>query len=349
MRYFKKKYIPSGNYVILKKSPLVLQAILGTCVGVAIYDTENDIGGIIHLLLPEPVSIYHECNPERYASTGLPIFIKALIESGACKENMKATVAGGALVGPVTEQDLSLDIGGHTADIVKKILKQNQITIEKSETGGFFSCCLTLNLHQWQADIEPVGVEQLSQTHPITVPKKKTVDIAIENLLPIPQVALKVLRIMNDDGYDMSIVAEEVRKDQVLTARTLKLCNSANFALRTPIESIEDALILVGKNLFIQAILAAAIENYFNQCGLGYSICKGGMFHHAVGTAVIAEKLAHYTGKAAPTLAYIAGLLHDIGKVVLDQYITLTYPLLYRNPFGKNINLIDIEKKNHWY
>jgi putative nucleotidyltransferase with HDIG domain len=56
----------------------------------------------------------------------------------------------------------------------------------------------------------------------------------------------------------------------------------------------------------------------------------GGLFHHAVGTAVIAEKIAHYTGAAELSTAYTAGLLHDIGKVVLDQHIASAYPLFYR-------------------
>jgi putative nucleotidyltransferase with HDIG domain len=345
MLYLKKKYIPSGNYYISKASPLILQAILGTCVGVAIYDSESGVGGLIHLLLAEPASQYSKANPERYASTGLPMFISALLDAGARKNKMKATVAGGALVGPVTEQDLNLDIGGNTAHVAKEILKQNQIYIENSETGGFFTCSLKLNLHEFQTIIEPAGFEQLTRQPDIPRPDAKTINQAIENLLPIPQVALKVMRIMDDETYDMASIAKEVRKDQVLTARTLKLCNSAFTARRTRIESIEDAMIYLGKNMFVQVILSAAIKNYFNQSGMGYSICKGGLYHHAVGTATIAEELAACTGKAKPAIAYIAGLMHDIGKVVLDQYMTLSYPYLYRNLFEKNISILDVEKE----
>ena len=345
-RYLKNKYIPSGHYFVSNSNHLVIRAILGTCVGVALYDRDNSVGGLIHLLLPEPVSMHSDNNLERYASTGLPLFIRALSEAGAKKENLKATIAGGALVGPVTPQDLSLDIGGHTVDIVKNILKQNNITIEKSETGGFFSCCLGLDLHQWLTTIEPAGQEHISDPVTIEKPDINAVSKAIEDLVPIPQVALKVMRIMDDDTYDMSIIAHEVGKDQVLTARTLKLCNSAVFARRKQVESVEDALIFLGKNLFIQIILSAAIKNYYNQCERGYAICKGGLYHHAVGTAVVSEKLAVYSGKIKPSLAYIAGLMHDIGKVVLDRFIALTYPYLYRNHFEKELNLIDIEKEN---
>jgi putative nucleotidyltransferase with HDIG domain len=49
-----------------------------------------------------------------------------------------------------------------------------------------------------------------------------------------------------------------------------------------------------------------------------------------LGTAFVAEELAKYTGCARPTMAYTAGLLHDIGKVVLDQYIASAHPFFYR-------------------
>jgi putative nucleotidyltransferase with HDIG domain len=86
----------------------------------------------------------------------------------------------------------------------------------------------------------------------------------------------------------------------------------------------------LGVNLVMKFVIAAAVEGFFAQAGSGYSLCKGGLYHHAVGVAVIAEKLAGLTQAAKPGLAYAAGLLHDIGKVVLDQFVSAAYPLFYR-------------------
>jgi putative nucleotidyltransferase with HDIG domain len=87
------------------------------------------------------------------------------------------------------------------------------------------------------------------------------------------------------------------------------------------------------------------LNNFFNQSATGYSLCKGGLYHHAVGTAVIAEKLADLTGKVELSMAYTAGLLHDIGKVVLDQFVNSGFPLFYRqlNEEGKNFS--EVEKQ----
>jgi putative nucleotidyltransferase with HDIG domain len=138
------------------------------------------------------------------------------------------------------------------------------------------------------------------------------------------------MRLMDEEEYDIRILAAELRKDQVLSARTLQLANSVMFSTRQRIESIDHALMHLGVNLVMKFVIAAAVEGFFAQTGLGYSLCKGGLYHHAVGVAVIAEKLARLTGAAKPGLAYAAGLLHDIGKVVLDQFVGSAYPLFYR-------------------
>ena len=90
-------HVASGSYRIDTQKPMILEAYLGTCVGVAVYDSVAGIGGLIHLLLPEPISNAAVSHPEKYASTGFPAFLQALYEAGASAENMKATVAGGAL------------------------------------------------------------------------------------------------------------------------------------------------------------------------------------------------------------------------------------------------------------
>ena len=85
MKRPRKHHVTSGSYYVSRNMPLTLQAFLGTCVGVAIYDEEAGVGGLVHLLLPEPVSEGSLFQPEKYASTGFPIFLRALYDEGAPK------------------------------------------------------------------------------------------------------------------------------------------------------------------------------------------------------------------------------------------------------------------------
>jgi putative nucleotidyltransferase with HDIG domain len=324
---------------------VVLEAYLGTCVGAALYDSVAGVGGLVHILLPEPLKIEGSFQPEKYASTGFPLFLEALAKAGASAENMKACIAGGALVGPLDNSDLELDIGGRTAERVMQIIAAEGIRVDKMETGGFFTCSLTLNLNTWECRIEPAGFDRLSASADIKIPEPNEISQSAKDLKPIPQIALKVLRIINEGLYDIRNLTEEIRKDQVISARTLQLCNSVMFARRRKIESLDHALVLLGQDLLLKFVISASLNNFFGQAGMGYSLCKGGMYHHAVGTAVIAEKLAEITRKVDPSLAYTAGLLHDIGKVVLDQYVNSGFPLFYRQLNDEGKNFSEVEKQ----
>jgi putative nucleotidyltransferase with HDIG domain len=338
-------HVAAGSFFVGRTQHRLLQAFLGTCVGVALYDAQSGVGGLMHLLLPEPVVAKSAYQPEKYASTGLPIFIRAVYNAGASAGHLRACLAGGALVGPVREQDLALDIGGRTCEKARLVLEAEGIPIDQSETGGFFTCCLALNLKTWRCSIDPVGFEKLSAAFQIRIPSPNEIAQSIAAIQPIPQVALKVLRIVEEGDYDIARIAREVRKDQVICARTLQLANSAIFAKRRQLVSLDQALVFLGQNLLVKLIISAAMEGYFHQCGLGYALCKGGIYHHSLGTALVAENLAKLTGRVDPTQAYTAGLLHDIGKVVLDQYITSHYPLFYRSLQNGENEILTIERQ----
>jgi putative nucleotidyltransferase with HDIG domain len=124
------------------------------------------------------------------------------------------------------------------------------------------------------------------------------------------------------------------------------LCNSAMFSGTVKIETLTDAVLLLGEDLLIKSVITAAVNAYYNQTGTsGYSLCRGGLFFHAVGVAITAEIIAKKTGKAVANKAYTAGLLHDIGKVILDQYISDRAPLLFRDLSIETQSFLSAEKK----
>ena len=338
-------HVAAGSFYTSASKPLLLQAYLGTCVGLSLYCKETGIGGMIHLLLPEPVSVSSMAHPEKYATTGVPMLVDALLKMGANREAIIATIAGGALVGPLSDQDLALDIGGRTAEKTRDIVEKLKIDILRSETGGFFTCCMSLDLANGNCTIEPAGQAKLVWDEKVHVPTVAEIKDAAEHLQPIPQVVLKVLRMIDEGTQGIEQIAEEIRKDQVITARTLGLANSALFTKKKNIESLDHALVFLGQDQLVKLILSAAVQSFFEQSSMGYSLCKGGLYHHAVGCAQVAEALAKKTQKVTPQKAYTAGLLHDIGKVALDQYIAPMYPLFYRQAMEGHQNVLDIEKR----
>ncbi len=345
MASISKYHVPAGTYQISEKQPQLLQAFLGTCVGVALHCRTTGIGGIIHLLLPKPISTSPPSQPEKYAETGVPVFIEALVEAGAHRESLSASIAGGALVGPLQQQDLDLDIGGRTVETVEKILNAENIAISQSETGGFFTCCLNLDMGSGMVTIEPAGQSKINEDDKVRTATVEEIKTAIEELKPIPQVALKVLRLMDENRYDIESIANEIRKDQVITARMLQLANSAMFGAKRIITSLDHAVVFLGQDLLVKLVLTAAVQGYYEQTVMGYALCKGGVYYHSLGCAHITEMLARATEKEDPAKAYTAGLLHDIGKVALDQYVASAYPLFYRDLMEANDNVLSIEQQ----
>jgi putative nucleotidyltransferase with HDIG domain len=338
--------VASGAYVVGAGKGKILDAYLGSCVGVALYDRQARVGGLIHLLLPEPPSIDSPWEPEIYAATGLPLIIRELGQRGASKKNLEATVAGGALVGPLSKQDLTLDLGGRTADVVGKILRKEKIVIRKTEIGGYFSCRLSLNLETGKIEIDPIGIAKAS-TGGTDFEKPGNLDLArvIRRVRPIPQIALKVIRMISEQDYQLGDVAQQIMQDQVLSAKVIRFCNSVYAGGRTRVDSIEKAMLIIGEKWLLQLIVKTSLEDFLSQPDGGYSLCKGGLFQHACGTAAMARELAQFTGLVAPDLAYTAGLLHDIGKVVLDQYMHTARPLFYRTIQKGDADLIRAESE----
>jgi putative nucleotidyltransferase with HDIG domain len=172
---------------------------------------------------------------------------------------------------------------------------------------------------------------------------------AIKLVRPIPQVALKVARMISEGQHDIGEIAGQIKQDQVISAKVIRLCNSSFFGLKKRIDSIDRALVIMGEKLLLQMVISASVELFFSGLSHGYSLCKGGLFQHALGTALVAENLAGFTGKVRPEIAYTAGLLHDIGKVALDQYIASVSPYFYRITQVEQKDLCRVEKERLGY
>jgi putative nucleotidyltransferase with HDIG domain len=330
MTHLNSFHVVAGSLYVGNSQPTEAYALLGTCVGVTLHAPEAAMSGMIHLLLPDPTQPAGKYQPERYAATGLPILLNHFLKAGIQPDRLKACIAGGAIIGPVHKIDLHLDIGGRTVEAVNAFLKNAGIRVEKSETGGYITRRLTLNMQNGNCCIEPAFLQTDATQETAGVISRDQIIGSMEKLRPIPQIALKILRRLGENTCDLRTVAPEVQKDQVLTAKILKLCNSPLFFHKEPVESIVQALILLGWNEFSKIVISVCVQDQFLLASQGYSLCKGGLYYHAVAVAVISEALARRTGQADPMTAYVAGLIHDIGKVVLDQCVASIQPVFYR-------------------
>ena len=96
--------------------------------------------------------------------------------------------------------------------------------------------------------------------------------------------------------------------------------------LKSRVSSIDQAIVLLGERTLIKMVLQSSLELFYQDIEKGYSLTKGGLYYHALATAMAAEQIAQYMKIIEADIAYTAGLLHDIGKIVLDQFIAQVFP-----------------------
>ncbi|MFY9399304.1 MAG: HDOD domain-containing protein [Desulfomonilia bacterium] len=335
--------VPTGGMIIGRHG--LLKAFLSSCVGIAVHDPNTGMGGMLHVLLPEPVNKIPDYHLTYYASTGIPVFIDELIRRGADVKGMQAFLAGGALVDSFSSHDMDLNIVHRTLEISLSCLKQYGIAIRMVEAGGINPFCLTFEPGTGDYRIEPILLAQRENPHPPGPVEEDALLEIIGRLLPVPQNALTIGNMLSDEDVDVNTVAQEIKKDQVLTAKVLRMCNSSYMGLSRKIASIDHAVVHLGSKLLLQIAMTAQIENIYHFAEGGYSLCRGGMFYHALATARLCKALAAVQKRIDPDVAYTAGLLHDIGKVVLDQYIAGVQPLFYRMLIEKKMDSCRAERE----
>ncbi|MBN1567233.1 MAG: HDOD domain-containing protein [Acidobacteria bacterium] len=336
--------IPSGSFRVNKSNHEALIAHLGTCVGVSIVDRQAGVGGLYHILLPETLSGIDDPSDDTYARSGMPKFLSTLIESGCRPHHMEATLAGGALIGNISNLDLSLDVGGRILEIVHGLLTEASIRIINSECGGCYGRKLVLNCRTLDCSIEPSFPAAQGKVAPIRHPNARELERTIAQIKPIPQVVLTIMRMIHSKDYNSKDIAKEVQKDQVLSARVINICNSTFVSPRQEIRSVNQALVMLGERFIAQIILSLYLSNFLNGYNQGYSMAMGGLYHHSISAAVVGERIARLTNKTDPDIAYLAGLTHDIGKVVLDQYVAPALPHFYRMIYQDGMDLLTAEK-----
>ncbi|GBF11625.1 chemotaxis protein CheD [Tepidibacillus sp. HK-1] len=120
---------------------------LGSCVGIAIVDKINHIGGLAHIMLPssEMVKI-GQLNKAKYADTAVPLLVEKMVQLGAKKSLMVAKLAGGAQMFQFQSQNDMMRIGPRNVEASKESLKELGIPIIAEDTGGNFGRTIELDI-----------------------------------------------------------------------------------------------------------------------------------------------------------------------------------------------------------
>ena len=133
--------------------------------------------------------------------------------------------------------------------------------------------------------------------------------------------AIRLVHLIAEEEYELDDVISFVRLDSGLTSNILRLVNSPAFGLMKPVNSIDRAVIYLGTQTVVSLALVNLNAHFFEQELQGYHSPQGEFWHHELRTALTTREIARRTDYGiSPDLAFTAGLLHDLGKILISNY-----------------------------
>ena len=149
----------------------------------------------------------------------------------------------------------------------------------------------------------------------------------IKDLPTLPSVYFKLNQLLKDNQASIEKVAHIIELDPAMSSRILHLVNSAFYGVRQESNSIAHAVMILGFNAVKNAVVSVAILDTFTFKDRYENFDIADFWRHAVSVAVLNKQLAERSRLVTPEDAFIAGLLHDIGKIIMLKY--------FKEDFGK--------------
>ena len=167
----------------------------------------------------------------------------------------------------------------------------------------------------------------------------------IEDLPTLPTILFEVNTLLEDINTSAKKLSDTIEKDQSMVVKILKLVNSAFYGFRSTISDISNAIVLLGFNTIRNAVISVSIIKAFSGKNdlEGFDITE--FWKHSIAVAVTSKRLAEKCRVEAPDNCFVAGLVHDIGKLVLSQYFQDLFTRVWITAQKENLTFYEAEKK----
>ena len=166
------------------------------------------------------------------------------------------------------------------------------------------------------------------------------------SIATLPGVYHQFQEAMGSDNTSFDKLGEIILHDSGLTARLLKIVNSAYYGFSEPIEKISDAISVVGTEQLSYLVLSTVVTGKFKS--IPESVLNMESFwQHSIACGLIARELASYKSSLEPEKFFVAGMLHDIGQIILCSKL----PLLTMNfcwTYNPTKSKLIFQKKINW-
>jgi putative nucleotidyltransferase with HDIG domain len=166
----------------------------------------------------------------------------------------------------------------------------------------------------------------------------------VDTLPTLPDTVHRLIAVVSNPDSTLQQIVDVIRYDQALTAEVLRLCNSAYFGLARSVETLDDAICLLGTVKVFQLVMTAHARGMLSRPQEGYGLPAGALWRHSVGVAITAQHLARKLRINQAGLLFTGGLLHDTGKVVLNEFVAEQYAEILRRVADDKVTFADAEE-----
>ncbi|MCB1195939.1 HDOD domain-containing protein [bacterium] len=168
----------------------------------------------------------------------------------------------------------------------------------------------------------------------------------IDQLPTLPTIVLRINSVLSDPRSTARTVADLIAEDMVLTTRILKLVNSAYYGVPRQVTTLSQAVVILGfrevKNLVLGAKIFDLFQSSFKKIKKFFDVNL--LWQHSLGCATIAKRIARLINYPDPESLFIAGLIHDIGKIVEIKCLTDYMEELFKMVQQQNIFMWEAEQ-----
>lgn len=165
----------------------------------------------------------------------------------------------------------------------------------------------------------------------------------IPKLPTLPSVAEKILGMVDDDCSSIDTIVKTVEQDPAIVAKVLSFANAAFYGGGNPVLNVSDAVMKIGFKNIRSIALGISLMTIFADNKERYASAYHRVFCHSFAVGAIANRIAERVGNGILHEAFIAGLLHDIGQLVINKYFNDDY-IRIMDEFQAGKFLIDAER-----
>ncbi len=161
----------------------------------------------------------------------------------------------------------------------------------------------------------------------VKVPDLQKLIDKIEEVVPLPSVAMRIINYIDDPDAEISELAKLISMDQALTTEVLKLANSAYYGFPRRVSTISEAVVILGFSTTRSVVWSVILSSTLKKPVLGYALPEGALWRHSVAVAVGSKLILQHANVKGVNMeeAFVAGLIHDIGKLLLATYVAGAY------------------------